>query len=98
MDVHIICPVDGTTTEQRTSRLSAYLRSETQLYSSYHAASYAVELLMFVQAQNAGDRAFSKDTIRILGFSLFALLRRRCNGFWFVITMKRTALSSAACT
>jgi hypothetical protein len=46
-NVHIICPVDGTTTEQRTSHLSAYFRSETQLYSSDYAASYAVEFLMF---------------------------------------------------
>nr|DAX51304.1 MAG TPA: hypothetical protein [Caudoviricetes sp.] len=54
-------------------------------------------MLMFVQAQGASDRAFYKDTIRILGFSLFVLLRCRCNGFWFVITMKRTTLSPTFC-
>ena len=45
--VHIICPVDSTITERRISHLSAYSHVGTQLYSSDHAASPAVELLMF---------------------------------------------------
>jgi hypothetical protein len=64
----LVLPVDSTITEQRISHLSAYFHSETQLYSSYHAASYAVELLMSIQVQSASDRAFYKDTMRILGF------------------------------
>ena len=47
----VICPVDSTITEQRISHLSAYSRSGTQLYSSDHAASSAVELLMFYWVQ-----------------------------------------------
>ena len=40
----VICPVDSTITEQRTSHLSAYSRSGTQLYSSDHAASSTVDV------------------------------------------------------
>ena len=40
----LVLPVDSTITEQRISHLSAYFHSETQLYSSYHAASYAVDV------------------------------------------------------
>ena len=40
----VICPVDSIITEQRISHLSAYFHLGTQLYSSDHAASSAVDV------------------------------------------------------